>query len=386
VRVAVDARSAVFPHRTGIGQYTRQLMAHLPRVDPATSYVAWYLNARGALGGPRRFLDDLAAPNLTERWTPLPARWFDTLTERFDLPRMEWLVRFDVLFAPNFVSPPTRRRALVVTVHDLAFRRFPETAPHGTRWWLARIDRTLARAARIIVVSDSTRRDLLEFYPVAPERVSVIHHGVDREVFAPAPAEAVGEVRARFRVDGPYLLALGGIEPRKNLPNLVEAFAALPSDVRPALVVAGGEVAWNPEGRRLLEGALSKVPGDVRRRVVLAGYVSEPEKVALLSGAEALVCPSLYEGFGLPLLEAMACGTPVLTSDVSALPEVAGDAALLVDPREVDSIRQGLERLLRDEELRRTLARAGAERAATFTWERTARSTADVLHQAGEGG
>lgn len=350
------------------------------------SYVAWYLNALGMVGGSRRFLRELAAPNLVERWTPIPARWFERLSRRFDLPRVEWFVRFDVLFAPNFIPPPTRARRLVVTVHDLAFRRFPETAPHGTRWWLGRLDRALTAAARIIAVSESTRRDLLELYGVAPERVAVIPHGVDRDVFRPASAGELEAVRCRFGIGGPYLLSLGGIEPRKNLPGLVRAFAALPAGVRPTLVIAGTGVAWNPEGGRLLDQALGELSGEVRRRIVMVGYVSGADKAALIGGAEALVYPSLYEGFGLPVLEAMACGTPVLTSDVSALPEVSGGAAVLVDPRDLDSIRDGMERLMADGGLRRQLAEAGLARAAHFSWMETARQTAAVLREVGSSG
>jgi glycosyltransferase involved in cell wall biosynthesis len=386
VRVVIDARPAVAPYRTGIGQYTWELLRHLPRVDPEISYVAWYLNAPAVVGGPRRFLQEVSAPNLAERWTPIPARWFERLSARFDLPRVEWFARFDVLFAPNFIPPPTRTRALVVTVHDLAFRRFPETAPHGTRWWLGRLDRTLADAARIIAVSESTRRDLIELYDVAPDRVVVIPHGVDRDAFRPEPPREVEAVRRRFGIDGPYLLSLGGIEPRKNLPNLIRAFAALPADARPSLVIAGAGVAWNPEGGRLLDAALAELPADVRGRIRLVGYVSGAEKSALIAGARAMVYPSLYEGFGLPLLEAMACGTPVLTSNVSSLPEVAGGAALLVDPQDVDSIREGMHRLLTDDQLRSRLAEAGTSRAAAFSWTETARRTASVLRDVGSGG
>jgi glycosyltransferase involved in cell wall biosynthesis len=386
VRVAVDARPAVAPNRTGIGQYTWELLRHLPLVDPGTTYVAWYLNARGMAGGPRRFLRELAAPNLVERWTPIPARWFDRLSRRFDLPRLEWFIRFDVLLAPNFIPPPTRARRLVVTVHDLAFRRFPETAPHGTRWWLGRLDRALAGAVRIIAVSESTRRDLLELYGVRPERVVVIPHGVDRDVFRPASAQELEAVRRRFGIDGPYLLSLGGIEPRKNLPGLVRAFAALPAGIRPTLVIAGVGVAWNPEGGRALDEVLDEVSPEVRRRIAMVGYVAGADKAALIGGAEALVYPSLYEGFGLPVLEAMACGTPVLTSDLSALPEVAGGAAVLVDPRDVDSVRDGMERLLTDDGLRERLAEAGMARATAFSWTETARRTAAVLREVGASG
>src|SRR5204863_1094663 len=165
---------------------------------------------------------------------------------------------------------------------------------------------------------------------VDPERVTVVPLGVDRSLFRPPLQQEVAAIRSRFDLGGPYLLYLGGIEPRKNLPTLLAAFARL-SDP-PTLVIAGSGVEWNPEGSDLLGEALARLPDQVRSRVRMTGYVSEPEKVALMGGAEAFVYPSLYEGFGLPVVEAMACGTPVVTSNVSSLPEVAGKAAILVDP------------------------------------------------------
>ncbi|HEX2069438.1 MAG TPA: glycosyltransferase, partial [Actinomycetota bacterium] len=183
MRIAVDARPAAFSYRTGVGQYTRQLLRLLPGLDPDSRYIAWYLNARGLLGGPRRTFTDITAPNFRERWTPVPARWFRPLEQRFDFPRVEWLVGFDVLFAPNFVPPPTRTKRLVITVHDVAFRMFPETAPHSTLRWLTRLDRALRQAARIIVVSEQTKRDLLEHYRVSEHRVVVVPNGVDAQAF-----------------------------------------------------------------------------------------------------------------------------------------------------------------------------------------------------------
>jgi glycosyltransferase involved in cell wall biosynthesis len=379
MKIAIDARPAVFPHRTGIGHYTRQMIRLLPRVDPGVDYIAWYLNASD-LGRSRRHFDRSKISNLAERGTPIPARWFDRLSRRFDLPRVEWLVRFDVFFAPNFVPPPTRSRN-VVTVHDLAFRMFPETAPQSTRWWLSRVDRALGEASRVIAVSQCTKRDLMEIYGVPENRIEVIPHGVNREVFRPPAPQDVGTVRRRLGLAGPYLLYLGGIEPRKNLPRLVSAFAGLPATIRPTLVIAGGGVEWNPEGPAVLRSALRNIPEQARSKVILTGYLAERDKVALLGGADALVYPSRYEGFGLPVLEAMACGTPVLTSNVSALPEIAGDAAVLVDPENVRAIAEGIERLVTDEELRERLRVRGLARAAAFSWEETARMTAAALHR-----
>ena len=381
MRVAIDARPAVSAGMTGVGVYTRELILRLPVVDPTTSYRAWYLNARRAFRPwrwSRRSLPNV--PNLSERWTPFPAQLFERLSLRYELPRLEWLTDFDVLFAPNFVPPPTRSRHLVLTVHDLAFRKFPETAPLATRRWLARLDRAVRQAAHVIVPSEATASDLMELYPVDRDRVTVIHHGVDRDRIRPSSEDEVERVRRHHGVRGRYVLFLGGLEPRKNLPRLVRAYSRVPGDA--ALVIAGASVSWNPEGREELERALSSLPAAARERVVLTGYLGMGDKVALLTGAEALVFPSLYEGFGFPLLEAMACGTPVLTSNTSSLPEVAGDAALLVDPLDEESIAHGVERLLEDAAFRRRLIDAGQRRVDRFTWDASARKHAEVLHRA----
>jgi glycosyltransferase involved in cell wall biosynthesis len=376
------------PHaRTGVGTYTWQMVRRLPSAAPETTFVAWYLDVRASLGldeRPRLFAD-VRAPNLVDRRVPLPSRWFDRIALRLDAPKLEWMVRSDVVFAPNFVPPPTRSRRIVLTVHDLAFARFPETAPQATRRWLGRLQEALGRASQVIVVSEQTRRDLLESSPQVSDltdRLTVVPLGVDTGFFRPSSPETIETVRRRYAIDGPYLLSLGGIEPRKNLPALIRAYASLPEDLRPALVIAGPVAPWNPEGWDQVRPALEALAPSIRDDVVLTGYVAEDEKVAMLSGAEALVYPSLYEGFGLPVLEAMACGVPVLTSDVSALPETAGDAAVLVDPHDTEAISAGIQRLLTDPELREQLRAAGTVRAASFSWDETARLTADVLRRA----
>jgi glycosyltransferase involved in cell wall biosynthesis len=381
MRVLVDARAAAFGERTGIGVYTRSILRELPAVAPDLDVTAWYLRGRD-FARPAAFAD---VAGVRERWAPFPSRLFQIASERWGLPRIEWLApRFDVLFAPNFVPPPTRSRAVVLTVHDLAFRRFPDTAPHSTRRWLGLLDGALRRAERIVVPSACTRDDLRELYGVEPSRVAVIPHGVDHGRFRPQDPERVRTVADRYGIRRPYLLALGGLEPRKNLPSLLRAFARLRDGARPTLVVAGGAVAWNPEGPSAVRETLASLPSPVRDDVLLTGHMPDDDVPALLSGAVALAYPSRYEGFGLPILEAMACGTPVLTSNVSALPEVAGGAAVLVDPTDVDDIAGGLRRIVDDEALRRTLAATGLDRASHASWPEAARATAAVLREAGE--
>jgi glycosyltransferase involved in cell wall biosynthesis len=378
LRVTIDARPAVARQRTGVGSYAWHLIHRLPEVDPEATYVAWYVHSRSALRRWRHF-DDVGAPNLRERGILYPSRLLER-TARRGFPRVEWFGAFDVLFATNFVPPPTRAKRVVATVHDLAFRRFPETAPQAVEWWREAVLHTVRRATRLIAPSESTKRDLLELYGVPEEKVAVIPLAVDCEVYGPPSEGRILDVRRKFGIDGPYLVALGR-GPRKNLPRLLEAFAALPPDIRPRLVIVGAK-EWSPDSSDPAPDALRTLPRDVRESVKLVGYVSEAEKVALLGGATGLAFPSLYEGFGFPVLEALACGTPVLTSDASSLPELAGEAALLVDPHDVDAIREGLQTLVTDTGVRSRLRAAGLVRASGFDWTETARRTAAVLHEA----
>jgi glycosyltransferase involved in cell wall biosynthesis len=379
VRAVIDARPALDPRRTGVGHYTQQLIRHLPHADPDSEYVAWYLHAKGLLR-PRRFFDSVSAPNLSERASRFPARVFEPMSSRLGVPRTEWSVDFDVLLATNFLPPATRQPGVVMVVHDLAYEHLPDTAPHMDDRWRRRFDAWLRKAAGVIVPSASTRDDLLAVHPVDPDRVTVTPLGVDASVYAPAPRERVEAVRTKFGIEGPYALFVGGIEGRKNLETLVNAFARVGSPT--SLVIAGGPVRWDPEAGERLDAAIAGLPDGVRDRIVRTGYVTDTEKQALLSDATLLAYPSLYEGFGFPVLEAFAAGLPVLTSSVSSLPEVAGEAAVLVDPHDEPAIAEGLTQLLADDDLRALLSAAGVARAAAFTWEATARKTAEALHRA----
>jgi len=383
VRVVVDARSAVDPRRTGVGRYTRALLRHLPLADPGSAYVAWYLDVRGIGSPSHRFAG--WAPNLEERATRLPTRLFGPLSARTGLPRLEWLAgSADVVFAPNYLPPPTSAERLIVVVHDLGFDEMPQTAPHQDGRWRRLFRRALGRAGAVIVPSDAARSDLIRIYGTEPERIHTIPHGTDAEAFSPAGPPEVEDVRRRYAIPGPYVVFLGGLEPRKNLEALVRAFGLL-DDGRCSLVLTGGAVPWAKGYPERIERAIAELPAGVRRRVVRTGYVPDPDRRALLSGAEVLAYPSLYEGFGFPILEGFAANVPVLTSDRSAMPETAGNAALLVDPDDPSSIAEGLAQLLGDDDLRSVLRAAGIARVASFTWERCARATAEVVRSVGRG-
>lgn len=376
MRAVIDARPALDPVRTGVGHYTQQLIRHLPRVDAEGRYVAWYLHARGVFRH-QRFFD--GAPNLEESASRVPARVFQPVSWRLHAPRVEWLTGdFDVLLATNFLPPPTGHLdRTVLVVHDLAWAVYPETAPQIDGRWRRRFAKAVRRCGAAIVPSVSAKGDLVRRYGVPEQRVHAVPHGVDASAFAAVTDAEVERVRERFGIAGPYVLFVGGLEPRKNLVTLVRAFAA--SGVDATLVIAGGRVRWFPAEEARVWAAVRALAEPARSRVVMTGYVSDEDKHVLLAGAEALAYPSLYEGFGFPVIEAMAAGTPVLTSNVSSLPEVAGDDAVLLDPKDEHAVAEGLSRILSDGELRERLIGPGRARAAGFTWEASARRTAEVL-------
>jgi glycosyltransferase involved in cell wall biosynthesis len=384
VRITIDARPAVDPRRTGVGVYTQALVRHLPGAMPEDRFVAWYLDVRRVGRGARRFAG--VAPNLREHATRVPSRVFGPVASRARLPRLEWLSgASDLVVATNYLPPPTGSRGVVLVVHDLAFETMPETAPHHDARWRRAFTRWIRDAAAIIVPSEATRTDLLAHHPAAGERVHVVPHGTDADASSPATAAEIDAMRRRRSVDGPYIVFLGGLEPRKNLERLVQAFGMLP-DEDIALVIAGGAVRWAPAYAERVDAAIAALPPERRGRVVRLGYVDDADRRAVLSGAEVLAYPSLAEGFGFPVLEGFAANVPVLTSETSSLPEVAGDAALLVDPTDPSAIAEGLSQVLDDQDLRNVLRAAGTARVARFTWQRSARETADVLRRAAQPG
>ena len=384
MRVTIDARPAADPHRTGVGMYAEALLRHLPPAMPEDRFLAWYLDVRGIGRRPRRFA--AWAPNLRERASRIPSRLFGPVASRTGLPKVEWLAgASDVVVATNYLPPPTTSDGVVLVVHDLAFAAMPETAPHHDARWRRAFARRLREAAAVIVPSKATYDDLLATHDVEAGKVHVVLHGTDADRFAPVTPVEVDAMRGRLGIAGPYIAFLGGLEPRKNLEHLVQAFGIL-DDADVSLVIAGGAVRWAPDYASRVDQTIAGLPPGIRDRVIRVGYVEHEERRALLSGAEILAYPSRSEGFGFPVLEGFAANVPVLTSNTSSLPEVAGEAAVLVDPDDPAAIAAGLRELLADEDLRNVLRAAGTARVASFTWQRSARETASVLRHAAQHG
>jgi glycosyltransferase involved in cell wall biosynthesis len=365
LRVAVDA-TAIPPRLTGAGVYAAGLLAQFARRDDLDLVVFAALGSFAALAAPGLRLRPVRAAGLGRParigWTQLAA---GVAAGRSGA---------QVLHGLHYELPLRASLPTVVTVHDLTLVTHPEWHEAAkVRYFGWALRRAVATADRVLCVSAATARDLAEHLGVAAERVDVTPLGTD---LVPASDEEVALLRARIGLDGPYLLGLGTLEPRKDLPTLVRAFATLAAALPHTLVLAG-LAGWGSD-----ELAEAVAASGAAERIRLTGYVPEQDKAALLSGADLLVYPSRYEGFGLPVLEAMACGTPVVTTTGGSLPEVAGDAALLVPPGDPEQLAAAVLELLGDQAAWADQARRGRARAAAFTWERCADLTATAYRKA----
>ncbi len=362
--VAANYRSA------GISWYIQNLIRHLPGADPGFRYTV-FLGERG-YGGTAGL--ELAFSRLPTHRPAVRFVWEQAV--------QPWVVQqmgVDLLHSPALVGPMLGGRPFVVTVHDLSYRHYPEAFRAANRGYLTLFGQhSVRRARRVIAVSQSTKDDLVKHYGLPAAKVDVVYHGVD-QAFRPLPPADVAAFRARQGLPQRFLLFVGTLEPRKNVVRLVEAYARLPQ-TSPPLVLVGGK-GWLYEEVFRLVNALG-----LASRVHFAGYVPAEDLPYWYNAAEVFVYPSLYEGFGLPPLEAMACGLPVISSTASSLPEVVGDAGLLVDPLDVDGLGAAIGRLLPDTELKERMRAAGLERVQRFTWEQTARQTVDCYRLALAGG
>ncbi|MFQ5813782.1 MAG: glycosyltransferase family 4 protein, partial [Anaerolineae bacterium] len=290
--------------------------------------------------------------------------------------------RVDLLHALAFVTPLLSPCPSVVTIHDLSFLLYPESFKRSKRFYLSLFTRLSARQARcIIAVSKSTKRDVVRLLGVSPDKVEVVYSGVD-DVFHPLAEDQVAAFRSKRGLPERFILFVGTIEPRKNVTRLIEAFAALrPCDLANLKLVIGGAKGWFYHNvfARVEELGLE---GDV----VFPGYIPVSELPLWYNAAELFVYPSLYEGFGLPLLEAMACGTPVVAANTSSLPEVVGEVGLTVDPLDVEGLAEAMRRALGDEVLRQEMRDRGLQRAKGFSWTKTAQETVQVYRRAMESG
>jgi glycosyltransferase involved in cell wall biosynthesis len=382
MKIAIDAFPAML-QKTGVGYYTEHLITAFLKFAPDNDY---YLC--DFLGGKEFYQLVKVEPDLSnarDLFRISNVRFpFVTLARVLlymrnrALGRIGRLEEADLFFGTNYRGVFLKGMKNVITIHDMAHEHFPDAVPGNTlRYLKERLPEVARSAALLIADSEATKDDVVTFLNVPEQKVRVIYLGVDTSFRKIADREILTAARERYRLPERFILFLGTIQPRKNLEGLIKAFALLCKEkgFEHSLVVAGGQ-GWKSGG---LKALIKKLGLD--RRVRFIGYVDGGDMPALYNLADLFVFPSLYEGFGLPVLEAMACGVPVVTSRVSSLPEVAGDAAVLVDPSSGEDIAEGMRRLLSGGALRDQCVEKSLERAKLFTWERCAHETLAVFKE-----
>ena len=353
----------------GISGYMVNLLRNLARFSPDFYYSA--------------FLSDrvFKEPSLNLRVSRLPTRQplVRILWEQLVQPVVLRRAGVDLLHALAFIAPLASPCPFVTTVYDLSFLRYPAAFRPFNRWYLANFTGHSVKRARVVItISDSTRQDVINFYHAPPERVQTIYCGVN-DHFRPLPAAEVSAFKTRQGLPGSFVLFLGTLEPRKNIEGLIRAYARWRAREpgAPPLVIAGGRGWYHAKIFELVKQL------DLTQTVLFPGYVPEPDKPLWYNAAALFVYPSLFEGFGLPVLEAMACGTPVITSTTSSLPEVTGTAgaACLIEPTDTEALALAMAQVMGDAGQRAAMAEQGLARAAEFRWEKTARETVGIYRK-----
>lgn len=365
MKIGVDVRSLSVPI-TGIGQYTLELLDAM--VDLGHEWVLYshkpIINGRWD------------RPNVMIRTMNLKARPFSMIWSQCMLPYLLKNDSIDLFWAPGHRLPlyMSSNQATVVTIHDLVWKRAPETMRKFSRFLESLfMPRAVHKADALIAVSTSTFHDLIEEFNGVSEKISIVHEGI------PTLKQNLNSEASNLEcIKSPYILFVGTLEPRKNLRRLLEAYSSMSQEIRKnySLVIAGGK-GWGTEKLHTIIKELS-----IESSVITLGYVTNEDLVNLYKSSSLFVMPSLYEGFGLPILEAMSFGTPVLTSNVSSIPEVTGDAAILINPHDILSIQSGLEKILTDSNLQREMSTKGRIQAQQFSWDVCAKQTLNVFERA----
>ncbi len=368
MRIGIDARILGY-RRAGIGTYTQRLVEQLAHLEKNDEFLILHS---------RRDHDTLVTQSNFQRqmlWTPSHHRF-----EQWALPVETFALGLDVLHTPDFIPPFYRNYRSIITVHDLAFLRFPRFVTEESAHHYGQIDRAVRRTDHIVAVSESTKADLVTMLGAPERKITVIHEAADPSYRPMTDQTAIMPIRRKYELaERPYIIFVSTIEPRKNLPTLLRAMRQLIDDypaMSDVVLAVAGEKGWLFEEVFALHHELH-----LEKNVRFIGRVPQEELPALFNGAMLHVHPSFYEGFGLTPLEAMACGTPTIVSDVSSLPEVVGDAGILVPPDSVEGWADAIYRLLDDTALRLVLRDKGLRRAALFSWEKAARQHLDVYHR-----
>jgi len=372
LKIAIDYTAAL-KQGGGIGRYTRGLITTLAQLDQQNNYTLMFTP-----DAPRNGLQFFQKyPNFSHKSYPLPERWMTIGWHRLYLPLpVEWLTgHVDLFHSPNFILPPIRHAKTLLTVHDLSFIRHPQGAVVKLRRWLEKVvPRSLARADHVLADSHSTKQDLIDIYNILPEKITVVGAGVEARFRPILDSTVLDSVRNRYRLPPTekFILSLGTLEPRKNFTGLIQAFSQSPVRETHHLVIAGGK-GWLYD-----EIFAAAETSSVADRIHLIGFVADNDLPALYSLADIFAYPSHYEGFGIPVIEAMACGTPVVCANNSSLPEVAGRSALQIIATDTVTLAEALHHMATDNSLRENAIAEGFIQAKKFNWPDAAKRLLEI--------
>jgi len=356
MKIAIDVQTTL-GQPTGFGFCVSNLVENLKKIDDKNEYVLAKPDSETDFSTPQRFIWD-----------------------QFTFPKIARGRSVDLIHQPCFSAPLMFRGPVVVTIHDIISILFPQNIPFASRMFYSKwMPFSYAKAKKIISISESTKRDIVRVLKISPDKITVIHNGFDAKLQQKLSNDKIDQVKKKYDLPQDYLLHIGTLEPRKNLDFLIDVFFEAIKDKKNsnlALVITGKK-GWYYEG--LFEKvAKLKLQG----KVIFTGYIDEEDKGALYQGARIFTFPSLYEGFGLPPLEAMASGTPVISSNTSSMPEVIGEAGILISPKQKSAWVEAISRVNRDEKLYYEMKKKNEQQVSKFDWERTAKQTIDVYEQA----
>ena len=381
MKLAFEAQLLLDREKTGIGHMADEMITAIRKIRPDWDLQLNYMSIRECLKREHpAAMETYAAGGFHIKRGFFSATAYKMLWNVLPVPYSLFYGRdADATFFFNYYIPPGVKGRRATIVHDMTYKAFPETVNQKTRLMLeANMKKAVSRADVIFTVSKFSKEEIVKYLDVDPRKIVVFYNGVDLQTYrTDLDPEAVAEAKRRAGLPEDYLLYLGTLEPRKNIERLIGAYAQVKA-VRPDLpkLVLAGRKGW------MYDTIFARVEAlGLAEDVIFTGYVEKEDVPLLMAGAQVFLFPSLYEGFGMPPLEAMACGTPVLTSSVSSLPEVVGDCAVTVDPFSEEAIAEGLLRLTDDEALRRDLSVRGAKRAARFTWEHSAERACRVFEK-----
>src|SRR3990167_7427 len=367
--IGLDGNEANAEKRVGSGKYAFELLKQFSKVQEHDFLIYFK----------KKPLPDLPKESRNFKYAVFGPKKMWT---QFALPiKLTFSSKLDVFFSLGHYGPRFSKIPFVITVHDLSYLHFPDLFKKEDLYQLTNWTKySIEKSSHVIAVSETTKDDIIKNYGVNPSKISAVYEGFDENRFKLQLKEKIAKIKKRYKIRGDYLIFIGTLQPRKNIERLIEAFHKLVRnskfEIRNYKLIIVGRRGW------LYDSILEKVKKiNIEDKVTFTGYVSDSDLPALVSGADVYVLPSLWEGFGIPVIEAQACGTPAVVSNTSSLPEVVGNSAFLVDPENVNSIANGIKKVLTNEELRRDLIKRGYANVKRFSWQKCAEATLDTLER-----